>query len=328
VLFAAVSVIWGIPYLFIKVAVDDGVPPAFLAWARVVIGALVLLGLAWQAGLLHGLRPRLRWLAAFAVVEIVGPFPLIAAGEQHVDSGLAAILIAAAPLFVALLALRFDAQESARGSRLIGLVVGLIGVGVLVGVDLSGTNEELLGAAALLCAALGYAVAPLLILKRHLGGLDPRATMGVSLVIAAVLLTPAAAYDPPSTMPPAAALVAIAVLGVVCTAAGLTLYGLLNAEIGPGRAVVITYVNPVVAVGLGMVFLDERPGAGAILGLGMILAGSWLATRPPSVRPDGGDSEGDLEGVEEPIDVVGVGVQVGRDPQGRAPAADDDVLAR
>jgi drug/metabolite transporter (DMT)-like permease len=297
VLFVAVSAIWGTPYLFIKVAIDDGVPPGFLAWARVVIGALVLLGLAWQAGLLHGLRPRLRWLAAFAVAEIVGPFPLIAWGEQHVDSGLAAILIAAVPLFVALLALRFDAEERARGGRLFGLLVGLVGVGVLVGVDLSGTREELLGAAALLVAALGYAVAPLLVLKRHLADLDARVTMGTSAAIAAVLLAPAAAYDPPSATPSAAALVAIAVLGLVCTAGGLTLYGLLNAEIGPGRAAVITYVNPVVAVALGMVFLDERPGAGAVLGLAMILGGSWAATRPSIAKP-GDEVQTDIEATE------------------------------
>ena len=134
--------IWGLPYLFIKVAVDDGVPPAFLAWVRVVIAAVVLLALAWRAGLLHGLRPRLRWLAAFALVELVGPLPLIAAGEQHIDSGLAAILIAAVPLFVALLALRFDPNEGAGGRRLVGLVVGLLGVVALVGIDLSGDTDE------------------------------------------------------------------------------------------------------------------------------------------------------------------------------------------
>ncbi|MGH9249203.1 MAG: EamA family transporter, partial [Acidimicrobiales bacterium] len=122
--FAAVSVIWGVPYLFIKVAVDDGVPPAFLAWVRVVIGAGVLVGLAWRAGILRTVRDRMRWLALFAVVEIVVPFPLIAAGEQHIDSSMAAIIIATAPLFVALIALRFDATERAGGRRLIGLLVG------------------------------------------------------------------------------------------------------------------------------------------------------------------------------------------------------------
>ncbi len=126
--FAAMSTVWGIPYLFIKVAVDDGVPPAFLAWARVVLAAAVLLALAWRAGTLGSLRGRGRWLALFAIFEIAIPFPLIATGERHVDSSLAAIIIAAAPLIVAVLALRFDASERVSGRRLAGLLVGLAGV--------------------------------------------------------------------------------------------------------------------------------------------------------------------------------------------------------
>jgi drug/metabolite transporter (DMT)-like permease len=283
--FAAASVIWGVPYLFIKVAVDDGVPPAFLAWVRVVIGAGVLVGLAWRAGILRTVRDRMRWLAVFAVVEIVVPFPLIAAGEQHIDSSMAAIIIATAPLFVALIALRFDATERAGGRRLIGLLVGLGGVVALVGVDISGDADELLGAAALVAAALGYAIGPM-ILKRHLADLDQRAVMGASLVVAAVLLAPGAAFDPPDAMPSPSALVALAVLGLVCTAAGLVVYGMLVAEAGAGRALVITYVNPVVAVALGVAFLGERPGPGALVGLALILAGSWLATTSPSGPED------------------------------------------
>jgi drug/metabolite transporter (DMT)-like permease len=275
--FAAVSVIWGIPYVFIKVAVDDGVPPAFLAWVRVVIGAGVLVVLAWRAGILRPVRDRLRWLVAFAVVEIVVPFPLIAAGEQHVDSSVAAIVIATAPLFVALLALRFDATERTGGRRLAGLFIGLGGVVALVGVDIAGEADELLGVAALIVAAFGYAAGPM-ILKRHLADLDQRAVMGAGLCVAAVLLAPGAVLDPPAAMPSGAALVALAVLGLVCTAAGLVVYGMLVAEAGAGRALVITYVNPVVAVALGMVFLGERPGPGALAGLALILAGSWLAT--------------------------------------------------
>lgn len=276
--FAAVSVIWGIPYLFIKVAVDDGVPPAFLAWVRVVLGAAVLLVLGWRAGVLGSLRGRFRWLAAFAVLEIVGPFPLIAIGEQHVDSSLAAIIIAAAPLFVALLALRFDASERVEGRRLAGLVIGLAGVAALVGVDVAGRADELLGAVALVVAAFGYAAGPM-VLKRHLADLDLRATMGAALALAAVALTPAAALDMPDGVPPASALAALVVLGLVCTAAGLVLYGMLVTAVGPGRALVVTYINPVVAVALGVVFLSERPGPGALAGLMLILVGSWLSTR-------------------------------------------------
>jgi drug/metabolite transporter (DMT)-like permease len=275
--FAAVSTLWGIPYLFIKVAVDDGVPPVFLAWVRVVLGAAVLLGLAWSAGVLASLRGRWRWLAVFAVIEIVIPFPLIAAGEQHVDSSLAAIVVAAAPLFVALLALRFDDDERVGGARLGGLLVGLVGVIALVGIDATGSGEELLGAGAILLSAFCYAVGPML-LKRHLADLDPRASMGAALAIAAVILTPGALLAPPGTTPSGAALASLVILGVFCTAAAFAFYGALVAEAGAGRALVITYVAPVVAVALGVAVLGERPGAGAAAGLLLILAGSWLAT--------------------------------------------------
>jgi drug/metabolite transporter (DMT)-like permease len=298
-LFAAASVIWGIPYLFIKVAVDGGVPPGFLAWVRVVLGAVILRALCWRAGLLGTARGRLRWVAVFALFELVGPFPLIAIGEQHVDSSLAAIIIAAVPLFVALLALRFDASERVGGRRLVGLFVGLAGVAALVGVDVAGEADELLGAAALLAAAFGYAAGPM-VLKRHLSDLDSRVTMGVALAVASVVLTPAALIGPPDEVPPGDALAALAVLGVVCTALGLVVYGMLVGEVGPGRAVVITYVNPVVALGLGIVVLDERPGLGALLGLVLILVGSWLSTGADRADRDDGEAappatEGDAE---------------------------------
>ena len=180
-LFAGMSLVWGIPYLFIKVAVDGGMPPAFIAWVRVTLAAAILLVLAKRAGLLPSLRGKGRWLLVYALVEIVVPFPLIAAGEQHVSSGLAAILIAAVPLFIALLAIRFDPEERATGSRLVGLVVGLVGVVVLMGIDVAGDSDELLGAVAILIAALGYAIGPMT-LKAKLAELDPRATMGASLL--------------------------------------------------------------------------------------------------------------------------------------------------
>ena len=277
VAFAAVSTLWGIPYLFIKVAVEDGVPPAFLAWVRVVLGAAVLLALARAAGVLGPLRGRWRWLTVFAIVEVVFPFPLIAAGEQHVSSSLAAIIVAAAPLFVALLALRFDASERVGGTRLAGLLLGLVGVAALVGIDATGSGEELLGAAAVLFSAFCYAVGPM-VLKRHLADLDPRASMGAALAIAALVLTPAALLAPPAAMPSGEALASLVVLGVFCTAAAFAFYGALVAEAGAGRALVITYIAPVVAVALGVAVLGERPGAGAAAGLLLILAGSWLAT--------------------------------------------------
>jgi len=282
--FAAVSVLWGIPYLFIKVAVDDDVPPAFLAWVRVLLASSLLLALAWRAGTLSSLRGHWRWLAVFAVAEITVPFPLIAAGEQHVSSSLTAIIIATAPLFVAVLALRFDATERVTGRRLVGLLIGLGGVVALVGIDVAGRGDELVGALAVLVAAFCYAVGPM-VLKRHLAVLDMRASMGASLALAAIFLTPAVALDPPATALSTEAIAALLVLGMLCTAAAFVLYGMLIAEVGAGRALVITYINPVIAVALGVAILGERPGAGAIAGLLLILAGSWLSTDgrlPPS----------------------------------------------
>jgi drug/metabolite transporter (DMT)-like permease len=274
-----VSILWGIPYLLIKIAVDEGVPPGFVAWARVVIAAIVLLGLAWRAGALAGLRKRLIWLAVFALSEITIPFPLIASGERQVASSLTAILVASTPLIAALLALRFDHSERVGGQRLVGLVIGMAGVVALVGVDIRGRPGELVGAAEILAAAFCYAIGPL-VLKRHLTSLDPRASMGTSLALAAILLTPLAALDPPRVLPSLKAAAAILGLGLFCTAAAFVLYVVLIAEVGAGRSLVVTYINPLVAVVLGMTVLGERPGPVAFLGLVLILAGSWLSTMP------------------------------------------------
>ena len=275
--FFAVAVLWGIPYLFIRVAVDDGIPPVFLAWARVTLAAVVLLALAWRAGVLGTLQGRWRWVAVYAIVEIAIPFPLIGFGEQHVSSSLAAILIAAVPLIMCVIAIRIDPAERATGWRLVGLFVGLAGVVALVGIDVAGRADELLGALAILGAAVGYATGPM-VLKRDLSGLDARAVMGASLAIVAVVLAPFAALAPPRHGVSGEALASIVVLGLFCTAAAFVLFANLLAEIGPSRASVITYVAPVVAVVLGIAVLGERPGPGAVAGLLLILAGSWLST--------------------------------------------------
>lgn len=278
--FAAVSVLWGLPYLFIKIADDGGMPPLDLAWARIALGAAVLVAIAWRAGTLPSLRGFAPWLVAFAIAEVAVPFPMIAAGEEHVASSTAAIVIATVPLIIAVLSLRLEPTELVTGWRLVGLLVGLAGVAALVGVDVSGDAHELLGVGAVLVAACGYATGPL-ILKRELAGLDPTATMGAGLAIAAVLLTPLAAIDLPSAAPSAGAFASVVVLGLLCTALAMVLMAILIGDAGPSRASVITYVNPVIALALGVVFLGEEPGAGALVGLGLVLVGSWLATAGP-----------------------------------------------
>ncbi len=275
--FAAMSAIWGVPYLFIKLAVDGGAPPAWVAFARVALAAVVLLALAARAGVLAALRGHLRWLLALAVAEIAIPFPAVAYSEQHLPSSTAAILIASVPLLIALLSLRFEEAERPTAVRLAGLVLGFAGVVALVGVDVSQRPGELPGVLAALAAAAGYAVGPL-VLKRHLISLDPRATMGAALAIAALLIAPAAALSVPPRLPSAGAIASIAVLGLLCTALAFVIFNVLIAEVGPARSSVITYVNPVVAVALGVTLLGEQPDAGTVAGLLLVLAGSWLAT--------------------------------------------------
>ena len=274
--FAAVSVIWGVPYFFIKIAVDE-VSPLFLAWVRVAIGAAILLPLAWRSGALRGLRARWRAVLAFALVETTGPFVLIPLGERWLSSSLAAILIAAVPLTVALLAIRFAPDERPSGLRLVGLLIGLAGVVALVGLDVAGRPLELLGAACLLGATLGYAGGPLIV-KARLAHLHPLGPVSASLAISTVALLPAALATWPARVPSTATVLSLLALGVICTAAGLALFFYLVTEAGPSKATVITYFNPAVAVALGVAVLGERIGAVAVAGLLLILAGSWLST--------------------------------------------------
>jgi len=276
VLFALCSLIWGVPYLFIKVAVDGGVPPAFVAWARVALGAALLVPIALRRGALRGLRGHAGAIVAYTACEIAVPFVLIAVGEQYISSSLAAILVATMPLQLALLAFRLSPADRPTGLRLVGLVIGLGGVVALLGVDVGGRSNELLGAALVLVATLGYAAAPLIV-SRHLTDLDPLGPVAASLVLASVVLLPAALLWPPHVLPTPAALGSIAVLGVVCTVLGLVIFFQLIAAAGPSRASLITYVNPVVAVIAGVLALHERVGMMSLFGLLLILGGSWLA---------------------------------------------------
>jgi drug/metabolite transporter (DMT)-like permease len=275
-LFAAVSVLWGIPYLFIKLAVED-ISPVWVAFGRLVVAFAVLLPYAWYKGALGGLGRHWKPLLIYSVIEICLPWPLIGFGEERVSSGLAAILIAAVPLIVALIALRVDHEERAEGSRLAGLVVGFTGVIVLLGLDVAGRPGELLGGLAVLLAAVGYAIGPMII-KHRFRDIDPVGPVTASIGISALVLAPFAALTTPDSVPSAQTFMSVIVLGLACSALGFLLFFALIHEVGPGRATVITFVNPVVAVALGIALLDEGIGASAVAGLLLILAGSWLST--------------------------------------------------
>ena len=298
--FAVMSVTWGASYLLIKIGIEGGVPAPDVAWLRVALAAIILVAFAWRAGTLPTLSGRWRWVVGYAVAEISIPFPLIALGEVHIASSLAAIIIASVPLIVTVLSLRFDPSERPTRARALGLAIGFIGVIALVGIDVAGSGPEVLGALAVLIGAVGYAIGPMLV-KLGMDGIDGPAAMGGSLVIATVILAPFAALDLPSRTPTAGALAAVAALGVFCTAMAFVVYTVLVREAGTGRATIITYVNPLVAVVLGVTLLGERPGPGALAGLMLILAGSWLSTGgrlPPRRRSRTARGNADEDDVE------------------------------
>lgn len=278
------SVIWGIPYLFIKIAVAE-MSPVAVAFTRIAVASLVLLPVALSRGSLGGLRQKLGWLVALAFLEVVVPFPLIAAGEQRIASSLTGLLISSEPLVVALLAIRFDRSERVGGTRLAGLVIGLVGVVTLLGVDVGAAQSELLGAGMVLAATVSYAGGAMLV-KRKLAGVNSLGVSTVAVALSAALLAPAAWPTLPHELPSAGVLASLLILGVICTAAGFILFFSLVAAAGPSRATVITYVNPAVAVALGVAVLGEPVTGATVAGFLLIIAGCWLSTggTPPSRR--------------------------------------------
>jgi drug/metabolite transporter (DMT)-like permease len=276
--FAAVTLLWGIPYLLIKVAVAE-LPPVTVVFGRVVVAALLLWPIAARRGALRGLRRRVPQLVVLSLLEIAIPFVLISMGEQRIASSLAGLLIASLPLFVALLALRFDAAERVGGLRLVGLLLGIAGVAALLGIDIGGDPAQLLGAVMVLLATLCYA-ASTLVIKHAFQGQSMLGVVAVSTSIASVLLAPFAVALTPARMPSLDVVLALAALGVLCTCGALVLYFALIVEAGPSRAAVVTYVNPAVAVALGVAVLGEPLTVAIVAGFVLIIAGSWLSTRP------------------------------------------------
>lgn len=284
-LFIAMSVIWGIPYLFIKIAVRE-LDPSVVVFARVGIAALVLLPLAASRGALQPLRKLWYIVAALACVQIAAPFLLISFGEQHIASSLTSLLIAADPLLVALFALRLDSRERVGGLRLFGLLVGMVGVIVLLGLDVGGDAQRLLGAFLVLLAAAFYAISVLLIRKPTIAALPNLGVVAVECTTSAIVVMPLALTRLPAHFPSLDIIASLLVLGLICTALAYVLYFALIAEVGASRGTVITYVNPAVSVLLGVTLLGEPLNTAIIVGFLLIIAGSWLSTGgilPPQV---------------------------------------------
>jgi drug/metabolite transporter (DMT)-like permease len=269
------AALWGASYMFIKVAIGD-VSPIIVVWVRLVLAAMVLLPIAHRRGALAALRPHMPTIALLSVVQVAAPFLLITFGEKHIPSALAGILVASAPIFTALLAFWVDREELATGWRLVGIGIGIVGVALLFGVDLSGDSAALLGGLMILLASFGYAIGPLQ-MKRRLQGVPPVGTAAATMTLAALLLTPAVPFALPSHAPGLDTVASLLVLGAGGTGIAFLIFYTLIAEIGPGRATVVAYIAPGFSVIYGVTLLGEAFTAGTAAGLFLILAGSWLA---------------------------------------------------
>jgi drug/metabolite transporter (DMT)-like permease len=285
-MFAAMSVLWGMPYLLIKIAVG-GVPVAVLVLARVVLGAALLLPIAIRRRQLGAIRAVWPWLVLFAFVEIIVPWFLLPEAERTITSSLTGLLIAATPIIVAVISLFIRTGERLSGVRWAGLLIGLGGVALLAGPNLVGSGASAGTArsvAEVLVVSVCYAAGPVIASKK-LASVPPIGMTAACLVLASVAYAPLAALNWPSAVPSAKVLLAIAGLAVVCTAVAFGIFFSLIAEVGPARASVITYINPAIAVALGVAVLGERVTPGMLVAFGTILVGSVLATRPAR-RPE------------------------------------------
>lgn len=286
-LFGSLGVIWGIPYLLIRVAVREMSPGTLVFW-RTMPAALALVALALHRGHLRPLIAHWRWLMVYTIVEIAVPWLLLSTAEERLTSSFSALLVASVPLIGVLLGAVSgrgrDPRDHGPGRRLAervdvrrltGLGVGLAGVAVLTGVDVRGSNMWSLVEVAVV--AMGYAAGPL-ILSRELADLPALGVVSVSLALTAIAYAPWALSHPPRHVT-AETTASIVGLAVFCTAIAFLLFYTLIAEIGPVRATVITYVNPAVALLLGVSLLGESFTLGLGLGFPLVLLGSFLATR-------------------------------------------------
>ena len=275
ILFVSLGLIWGMPYLLIKVAVES-VEPAFVVFVRVALGAAILLPIVLAKRQWGRLRGHWRWVVAFSIVEITFTFLALTWAEQRISSSLAALLIASVPIVGTIFAWQFGLDAHLTGRRILGLAVGFVGVGALVGFDVEGGT--VLSVAAVGITVLGYSLGPIIVEKR-LHDVPSLPVIAAALGINTIIYAPIAWVTRPTAPVPGTAWASMVVLGAVCTALAFVALFALIGEVGAPRAQVITYVNPAVAFMLGVLVLNEPITLGIALGFPLVLLGSWLATR-------------------------------------------------
>jgi drug/metabolite transporter (DMT)-like permease len=276
ILMAVLAALWGASYMFIKIALEDGLTDPFIVFARTLLGALVLAPFALRSGAFRAAREHIGWLALIAGVQIVTPFLLITIGQNYVPSSLAGVLVASAPIFTALIAAIAVQSERLEGVAVAGIVVGMAGIALLFGVDLGGDQATLLGGLGILLASVGYATGAL-IAKRKLVAVAPEGIAATIMGLSALALLPTVPFAAPDEVPGLGTFAALLALGAGGTGIAFLLFYMLNEEIGPSRAAVVAYIAPVFSVLYGVTLLDESFTLGTAAGLVLILGGSYVA---------------------------------------------------
>ena len=281
ILFGIVGFLWGIPYLLMKVAVAD-IPPPLIVAGRTLIGAAILIPIAIKKNTFKDAIKGIKYVIPYAVLEMVGPWILITSAEKEISSGLAGLLVATVPFFASIFSSLRGDHSVWQPKRIFGLVVGFVGIIALVGIEsITGTSNPK-AIAMVILAAIMYAYAVLMI-TTNLPGVDGIAINGVAMGLTCLFYTPIAISTWPSNPVSADAIAALVVLGVFSTAIAFMLFFIVIVEIGVARGSLTTYVNTAVAVVLGILILDEPITLGIIVGLPMVLLGSFLASRREKV---------------------------------------------
>jgi drug/metabolite transporter (DMT)-like permease len=279
ILLLALAALWGASYLFIKIGLDD-LSPAGVVFTRTALAALVLLPFAIKSGGMAPLWRRAHWLIALGAIQVAAPFLLISAGERHIASSLAGILVAAAPIFTAIFAIWLDDSERLSTLGVAGVAVGIVGVALLLGVDLGGSSSALLGGLMVVLASVGYAIGGFA-LKRWFTGYQPLALVAGTMSASALMTLPLFLLDLPEHVG-LDTVGAMCALGLGGTGIAFVIYYTLNREIGPTRTSLVAYIAPVFALVYGVTLLDEPFTATTAIGIVLIVGGSWLAAKAPA----------------------------------------------
>ena len=281
ILFIAAGIAWGLPYFFIRIAVED-FSTATIVFARVVIGGAVLIPLAIQRKALMPAIKKWRWVLAFAAIEMIVPWWLITEAERHISSGLAGLLVATVPFFALLIAYFYQGDKSVKHPKtLMGLVIGFVGVTLLVGIDSLAGHISPIHVLMVIAASIGYAIAPA-IAAQKLNSVETVGVISLSMAMVAVVYAVPALIALPAEIAAGPAIeswLSLVVLGVVCSAIAFVIFFALIGEIGSGRATLITYLNTAVALVLGILFLNEPLTLGIIIGFPLVLVGSYFASK-------------------------------------------------